>query len=110
MVVGILAILKAGGAYLPLDPANPRERLAAMARDAGLRIVVTVDAVAEAAPECEHVVRLNMDDQEWRQWPDGNPQGGATSDSLAYVIYTSGSTGQPKGALTTHRNVARLFK
>jgi amino acid adenylation domain-containing protein len=34
----------------------------------------------------------------------------ATPETLAYVIYTSGSTGQPKGALVTHHNLARLFQ
>src|SRR5271155_187057 len=33
MVVGLLAILKAGAAYVPLEPAYPPERLAAMVRD-----------------------------------------------------------------------------
>src|SRR5262249_28049793 len=32
MVVGALGILKAGGAYLPLDPAQPDERLRAIVR------------------------------------------------------------------------------
>jgi amino acid adenylation domain-containing protein len=38
-----------------------------------------------------------------------NPCVAVTADSLLYVIYTSGSTGQPKGALVSHFNVARLF-
>jgi len=109
MVAGILGILKAGGAYLPLDPAQPRERLAAMARDAGLRILVTGNAVAPEASACEHMVRLDLDDAAWNQWPDGNPQSAVTPDNLSHVIYTSGSTGLPKGTLNTHRNVSRLF-
>ncbi|MFP5287300.1 MAG: amino acid adenylation domain-containing protein, partial [Thermoanaerobaculia bacterium] len=34
-VVAALAVLKAGGAYLPLDPAHPQERLAAIVEDSG---------------------------------------------------------------------------
>ena len=37
LVVGILGILKAGGAYLPLDPDYPKDRLAFMVEDAGVR-------------------------------------------------------------------------
>ena len=33
MVVALLGILKAGAAYVPLDPAYPAERLAAMLED-----------------------------------------------------------------------------
>src|SRR5215831_21414453 len=41
LVVGLLPVLKAGGAYLPLDPANPRERLAFMLADAGAPVLLT---------------------------------------------------------------------
>ncbi|HEV7516484.1 MAG TPA: condensation domain-containing protein, partial [Thermoanaerobaculia bacterium] len=41
MVTAYLAIWKAGGAYLPLDPGQPRERLAYMLEDSGARVVVT---------------------------------------------------------------------
>src|SRR5690606_533048 len=40
MVVAVLAVMKTGAAYVPLDPAFPAERLAFMAHDAGLRLVV----------------------------------------------------------------------
>ena len=41
MLVAQLAILQAGAAYVPLDPAYPARRLAAMVRDARLAVLVT---------------------------------------------------------------------
>jgi len=39
-VIAFLAILKAGGVYLPLDPADPPDRLEYMASDAGATLVL----------------------------------------------------------------------
>ncbi len=41
LIVGMLGILQAGGCYVPLDLVYPAERLAWMAADAGLDVVVT---------------------------------------------------------------------
>jgi len=41
MLIALLGILKAGAAYVPLDPANPRQRLAFMIRDAKVSLVLT---------------------------------------------------------------------
>jgi non-ribosomal peptide synthetase component F len=41
LVIAVLAVMKAGGAYVPLDPTYPRERLAFMVEDAGVRCVIT---------------------------------------------------------------------
>ncbi|HEY4575789.1 MAG TPA: amino acid adenylation domain-containing protein, partial [Thermoanaerobaculia bacterium] len=92
LVVGILGVLKAGAAYVPLDPGSPRERLAFIQEDAGIRIVV-------GSEELDGLEDIPAGDLE----PLGGPSG------LAYVIYTSGSTGRPKGSLITHGNVVRLF-
>src|SRR6266511_2065148 len=51
MVVGLLGILKAGGAYLPLEAGQPGGRLGAMLEDAGARVVVTKQEVADGLPE-----------------------------------------------------------
>jgi non-ribosomal peptide synthetase component F len=41
MVVGLLGILKADRAYVPLDPAFPKQRLAAMLEDSQVPVLVT---------------------------------------------------------------------
>ena len=41
MVVGILGVLKAGGAYLPMDPSYPPDRLAWMAEQTQLSVLLT---------------------------------------------------------------------
>ena len=47
MVVGLLAILKAGGAYMPLDPADPKERLRFMLKDAQVSVLLTEAKLVE---------------------------------------------------------------
>ncbi|NHZ80289.1 amino acid adenylation domain-containing protein, partial [Massilia sp. CCM 8695] len=83
MIVAILAILKAGGAYVPLDPAYPQERLAYMAHDAGIALLL------DALPACG-------------AQPTHNPALPVHGQQLAYVMYTSGSTGKPKGVAMIH--------
>lgn len=106
MAVGILGILKSGGAYLPLDPAYPKDRLAFMVEDAGVKLVVAPSHMTEHV-DASRVTQVALDGQLSEN--DSNPTPTSTADHLAYVIYTSGSTGTPKGAQITHRNVVRLF-
>ncbi len=110
VVVAMLAILKAGGAYVPLDPAYPAARLQYMARDSGIGLIVStrgdlersgLDALLPPAG------RVLLDEIDPPVRDEALPR--VAPDQLAYVIYTSGSTGNPKGALLTHANVARLF-
>ncbi|MBB4635062.1 amino acid adenylation domain-containing protein [Longimicrobium terrae] len=106
MVVAALAALKAGGAYLPVDPSYPVERRRFMLRDAGVRALVTTEALHSTLPVPFAVRVVCVDsDREVRNYPESAPEGGAGPDSLAYVIYTSGSTGRPKGAMNAHRGV-----
>ena len=109
MVVGILGILKAGGAYVPLDPTYPAERLALMAEDAELRLILTQEKFQDHLPHlgADHL-RLDADWEIISQEMRSNPVSGTRADSLAYVMYTSGSTVQPKGTSITHRSVVRL--
>jgi natural product biosynthesis luciferase-like monooxygenase protein len=107
MVVGLLATLKVGAAYVPLDPSYPAERLAFMAADAGLRVIVTRSDVPNAAG----VARVNLDTDAAviATQADTNLDTAGDPRDLAYVIYTSGSTGKPKGVMVAHGNVANFF-
>ncbi|WP_410586702.1 amino acid adenylation domain-containing protein [Amycolatopsis sp. lyj-23] len=108
-IVSLLAVLVAGGAYLPLDPTYPADRLAFMAADSGLRVVVTTSGLAEAVPAgAGTVVCLDDDRAEIAAASESAPAAGAGPDHLAYAIYTSGSSGRPKGALMAHRGLTNL--
>lgn len=95
MVVALLGVLKAGGAYLPLDPSNPRERLAAVLDEAQVSIVLTQEQLGEWE-------RFSHLDNE-------NLHCSARPENLAYVIFTSGSTGKPKGAMIPHRGLVNYL-
>ena len=101
----LIGVLKAGAAYVPLDPAHPVDRLAALLTDTGAPVLVTC---AELAPRLAGgfagTVVLTGG-----AGPADEPPAVAGLDDRAYVIFTSGSTGRPKGVEVTHRNVLRLM-
>jgi amino acid adenylation domain-containing protein len=106
MIVAVLAILRAGGAYVPLDPAWPEERLAWMAGDAGVDLVLTERESVE--PLLAGTGRLLLPlflDGEPAEGPD-LPSELPLATQAVYVIYTSGSTGRPKGVVAVHGGLA----
>jgi amino acid adenylation domain-containing protein len=106
MVVAMLAVLKAGGAYLPLDPAYPEARLAFMAADSRMSVVLTDGARAGSMPAA--VRQVSMTTPLAGLGRDGAFPSEAGPGNLAYVIYTSGSTGRPKGVAIEHRSAVAL--
>ncbi len=114
LITALLAVLKAGGAYLPVDPASPPPRVAAMIAAAGARLVLATGTTAPTMtqlPEAE-VVRVDgVGVTEPALAADGlaAPPDAAHPLSVAYVCFTSGSTGVPKGAAVPQRGVIRLI-
>ncbi len=100
LVAALLAVLKAGAAFVPLDPAYPTERLAHMARDSGMALLLTESALAGRIPLPPGVACIACDDEPGAC--DTGPHVPVGPRQLAYVIYTSGSTGLPKGVLVEH--------
>jgi amino acid adenylation domain-containing protein len=107
MVIGVLGILKAGAAYVPLDPFFPKDRLAFMAADAQMPVLVTQQRLVSELPE--HSGRVVCLDA-LPPAPSGVANRPACfAENLAYVIYTSGSTGRPKGVQIPHRAVVNFL-
>ncbi len=104
LVVALMGILKAGAAYVPLDPAYPRERLAYMLQDSGVRVLLTQERLLGSLPAWQG--RLIVADGLAAAEAGPVFSADVELDGLAYMIYTSGSTGRPKGALNTHRGIA----
>ncbi|HYP25234.1 MAG TPA: AMP-binding protein, partial [Blastocatellia bacterium] len=65
MVEALLGTLKAGGGYVPLDASYPRERLAYMAKDAGIRVLLTQSSLLDNFSHLvSHVVCLDSSRQQ----------------------------------------------
>lgn len=109
LVIGILAVLKAGGAYVPLDLIYPKERLALMLQDAGVKVLLTQQRLVTNLPQHQATLVL-LDSWECFAPESGRDlDAGVSSDNLAYVLYTSGSTGRPKGVMITHRGLVNYL-
>lgn len=106
MELGIYGVVKAGGAFVPLDPELPVDRLAFMAEDAGVRLILTQRHLADRLPaDGPKIVALDGDDRPWADQPEANPTLVTRPDQLAYALFTSGSTGTPKCAMNEHRGI-----
>jgi non-ribosomal peptide synthetase component F len=107
LVAVLLAVWKCGAAYVPLDAAQPAERLRWLLSDTGPRLLVTDAAGAgKAAGSGVPVLFPSEIDDQAAGAPDTVPSGGPAPAMAAYAIYTSGSTGRPKGVVITHEAIA----
>ncbi|WP_405020635.1 amino acid adenylation domain-containing protein [Kitasatospora sp. NBC_00070] len=110
-VAAIFGALRTGGAYLPLDLAQPAERLALLLDDADPAVLLTTAQVAGQLPAGRPAVLL--DPERLAALPgtpvtDAERGGPVDPRQAAYVIHTSGSTGRPKGVVVPHAALANL--
>ncbi|MCX6250878.1 MAG: amino acid adenylation domain-containing protein [Bacteroidetes bacterium] len=98
LILSILGLFKAGAAYVPLDINIPEERIKFIAKDAGLKLIITTEKLISllegtGLPVLRFEEAMNEPD-DGEEFPEMQITG---TNDLAYIIYTSGTTGVPKG-------------
>ncbi len=108
-ITAMLAIVKLGAAYVPLDPALPAVRHAAMLEDAEVRVILLAGQdLPNSVTKDRTVIDLLRAQTAIARAQPSNPPRQGESISRAYVMFTSGSTGTPKGIAIPQRAVIRL--
>ncbi|MFD6624404.1 amino acid adenylation domain-containing protein [Streptomyces diastaticus] len=105
LITALLAVLRTGAAYCLLDPAWPTARRTAVVEQLHSPVVVSdTPGGAGAGSGTVWVPPARP-----AATPSGSPEVRADGDDVCCVFFTSGTTGGPKGTLTTHRALSRLF-
>ena len=101
MPAAVSGIHLAGMAYVPIDPALPADRAAAICSDADIRVVCTSEH--SRTDFVQSVAKLLLDAISPMGSTTTLPAPSQSPTDHAYIIFTSGSTGRPKGVVLDHR-------
>ena len=99
LISAILGVLKAGCAFIPIDINYPKGRIDYIFENSNADYLIAEGDFENSIDVWELLEEENID----------NPNVDIKPDDVAYMIYTSGSTGNPKGVMTSHKNITSLF-
>lgn len=120
----LVSLLILGAIYVPLEATYPKSRLAFMAEDANVSVVICdktteslafeISAMVPGEPMALVVDLASAETSDNNSWPIEIPTSlpVITEDvegRLAYICYTSGSSGLPKGVAVSRRALANLL-
>jgi non-ribosomal peptide synthetase-like protein len=109
--MALLGVLKADAAFVPLDPATPPDRIAYIAENAELDLVLTTSDLEVRTDGLEvEVWALDRLAHELARRPSHRPgaRTGGETDPICYIIYTSGSSGRPKGVAVARSSICNF--
>jgi long-chain acyl-CoA synthetase len=129
-VIAAFAVLRLGAVVVNVNPTYTAREILTVAKDAGLRMVLTLDRLAalvtdaRAHTSIEHVIVTSLAEYSAEQAPPPRvagtlsladliadasslelPRANIAASDVAVLQYTGGTTGTPKGAMLTHGNL-----
>lgn len=104
MIIAVFAVLKAGGCFLPIDLANPDERVRTILKDSNVRFIIT----NKSEILTYEVDIIQIDSKTLKTNNITFKSHTSDASETCYVIYTSGSTGVPNGVKISHSALANL--
>lgn len=110
MYTAVLSVLKAGATFVPIDPASPTDRVAFIAADSELDLLLTTSSFATACAGLPTTV-LSLDTLSGAiaRSPSHRPDLESAGDPTCYIIYTSGSSGRPKGVEVAQSSICNFI-
>jgi non-ribosomal peptide synthetase-like protein len=110
MYVAVLAALKIEATFVPIDPVSPADRVAFIADDSDLDIVLTTTTSSDRCADLEvEIVRLDTLGPRLATAPSHRPELASTDDPTCYILYTSGSSGRPKGVEVAQSSICNFI-
>ena len=112
-LAAMLGIVYAGCFYVPVNPANPPERIKKILRVLKAEIIIAEEKEAEALLSDMQGIEKITAEQLLEEETDRDRliriREGAEETDILYGIFTSGSTGNPKAVVVSHDAVIRFI-